>query len=74
MGGNVKLRRASDEATQIDVPDLYRDVMERPRQVFTHSITVLDHDYGPYNRGEPDLSCCALALGLAQDAEYLPRE
>ena len=71
MGGNVELRRALHEATRIRVPDGYREEIERLRQAFGHAITVLEHDYGPYNRGEPEPSCYALALGVAQDAEYL---
>jgi hypothetical protein len=71
MAGDLQLRRALDEAMQINFPYLYRQEIERLRQVFGHSIDVLPHDYGPYNRGEPEPSCYALALGVAQDAEYL---
>ena len=71
MDGNEELRRALDEATKITIPTEYREEIERLRRTFGHSITVLDHDYGPYNRGEPEPSCYALALGVAQDGEYL---
>lgn len=71
MAGNLELRRALDKAVKINFPDLYRTEIERLRQSYGHSISVLPHDYGPYNRGEPEPSCYALALGVAQDAEYL---
>ena len=45
--------------------------MEDLRRVFGHSITVLEHDYGPWNRGEPEPSCYALAFGLASHPRYL---
>jgi hypothetical protein len=32
---------------------------------------VLDHDYGPFNRGEPEPSCYALAFGLDKHPRYL---
>jgi hypothetical protein len=71
MAGNLQLRRALGEAVQINFPYSYRQEIERLRQVFGHSIEVLPHDYEPYNRGEPEPSCYALALGVAQNAEYL---
>lgn len=68
---NFELRRALDRATKLRSVSLYRAEIERLRQVYGHTVTVLPHDFGPYNRGEPEPSCYGLALGLADNPDYL---
>src|SRR5262245_15199397 len=68
---NVDLRKALDEATKLRFPDVYKAAIERLRHAFGHNITVCPHDYGPYNRNEPEPSCYALALDLANNTQYL---
>ena len=71
LAENIDLRRGLDQATTCTSPSVYKSAIERLRQVFGHSIAVLPHDYGPYNRGEPEPSCYALAFGLAAVPRYL---
>ena len=68
MAGNRMLREALDQATKLTCASQYRAEIERLREVFAHSITVLPHDYSRFARGEPEPSCYALALGLADNA------
>jgi len=71
MSGNLELRSALSEASKIGLPGQYRVQIEQLRNDFGHKVVVLEHDYGPYNRGEPEPSCYALALGVAEEPEYL---
>src|SRR5262249_15694125 len=67
----MELREALGRATALTSPGLYSAEIERLRGIYSHSMVVLPHDYGPFNRGEPEPSCYAFARRLTDNPDYL---
>jgi len=69
MSGNAALRDELDEASQIRLPQIYVETLERLRCEFGHSILILPDGSDRITR----FNCFAYGLGLWEHDDYIRR-